>query len=88
MYYVYILKLSNNQYYTWYTTDIANRLQNHQEWFVTSTKKYRPLEMIYHRQYETQEQAMQIEKYLKKTKSRKMIEYFINGPILKPESSW
>lgn len=78
MYYIYIIySLSADKYYVGYTTDITARLEkhNHQENFNTYTRKYRPwiLKGLF-RVGENEKEAIRIERFIKKQKSRTIIE--------------
>jgi putative endonuclease len=65
-YYVYILwSKVDNQFYTGYTKDIINRLNEHNNGHVVSTKNRRPLELIYWEGCLNQQDATRREKYLK-----------------------
>ena len=65
MYFSYILKLANDTFYAAYSTDVFKRLQQHQEGNVLSTKKYRPVELVFYAAFTTKEKAFAFEKYLK-----------------------
>jgi putative endonuclease len=75
--YVYILEMSNGKYYIWSTRDLETRIAMHQKWWVNTTKKILPVHVKYTRQYATIKEAIAQEKYLKRMKSRKMIEQFM-----------
>lgn len=65
MYYTYILKLSNGDYYAGSTHDIRKRLKDHREGKNLSTKPFRPLELVFYCSFPTQKQAISFETYLK-----------------------
>lgn len=65
MYYIYILKLSDNSYYIGYSSNLKNRLKGHNEGLVESTKNYRPIDLIYYSAFISQKKAIDFEKYLK-----------------------
>ncbi len=65
MYYVYILKLSNNDYYVGSTKDLKQRLADHQEGKNISTKPFRPVKLIYYCSFPTKTRAIKFEMYLK-----------------------
>jgi putative endonuclease len=78
MFFIYILHSSSaDKYYVGYTSNIQIRLQQHntQEDFNTFTKKFRPwiLTALFSCG-EEESKAMRIEKYIKKQKSRRLIE--------------
>jgi len=65
MYYVYLLKLSNNDHYTGSTSNLKQRFQDHQEGKNISTKPFRPLKLVYYCAFPTKSQAIKFEMYLK-----------------------
>ncbi|HMS32213.1 MAG TPA: GIY-YIG nuclease family protein [Candidatus Saccharibacteria bacterium] len=69
MFYFYILKLSNNNYYYGSTSDLKDRLSRHQRGRSKYTQKYLPLELIYYEAYNTRSQAMNREKQVKSSSS-------------------
>jgi len=73
MYYVYILERSDWKRYYWSTSSIASRLQHHNNWQVTSTKNYRPLKLIKHKEFRTKAEAQNIEKHIKLCKNKSYI---------------
>jgi len=71
MFYVYILKSKlDNKLYTGFTSNLHNRLTDHQQGNVASTKNRRPLELIYYEAYKEKENALKREKFLKTTKGK------------------
>lgn len=66
MYYVYILlSEKDGQFYTGYTANLLNRLENHEQGKVTSTKNRLPIKLIYWEGCLNQQDATRREKYLK-----------------------
>lgn len=65
MYYVYILKLIDKTYYHGYSTNLKQRIKEHEAGIVESTKNLRPLRLIYYSAFETKDKALKFEKYLK-----------------------
>jgi len=65
MYYVYILKLNNSQYYSGYSSNIKQRIANHRKGRIGATNNFRPLELVYYASFKTQKLATNFEKYLK-----------------------
>ena len=65
MYYTYILKLSNDDYYTGSTHDIKQRIADHNEGKNISTKPFRPVILVYYWAFPTKTQAIKFEMYLK-----------------------
>ncbi|MBI4039615.1 GIY-YIG nuclease family protein [Candidatus Daviesbacteria bacterium] len=71
MHYIYILKsLKDGKYYTGFSSDLRNRLKDHNSGNVQSTKNRRPLELIYYEAYKEKSQAIKREKFLKTTKGK------------------
>jgi len=65
-YYVYVLlSKKDNQFYTGYTSDLRNRLQQHNDGKIFSTCNRRPLHLIYFEGCINQQDATRREKYLK-----------------------
>ena len=87
MFYVYILYAEKHDiYYVGYTSNYNQRLIEHntQEFFNTYTSKYRPWKLATVFQCGTNESdALKLERYIKKQKSRKLIEQLIN-PLFMP----
>ena len=82
MFYFYIL-FSNtyDKFYTGYTSDYRQRIVQHntQGFHNTFTSKYRPWELAAVFEVGDDEgMAMKLEKFIKKQKSRKLIEQLIN----------
>jgi putative endonuclease len=73
MFYVYILKLSNNQLYTGSTEDLNRRLLEHKNGKVRSTEHRRPLALIHYEVYKLKSDALRREKYLKKSEGKLML---------------
>ncbi len=60
--YTYILKCSDNTYYTGYTNHLEKRIQAHNEGKGAKyTKGRRPVELVYYEEYETKQTAMKRE---------------------------
>ena len=78
MYYIYILySVASNVYYVGYTRNYNLRLiqHNEQDKFNTYTSKHRPWKLKAVFEIGSEEKiAIQIERYIKKQKSRKLIE--------------
>ena len=65
MYYVYILRLSNNAVYTGTTDNLAERVKRYNKCDVPHTRKFLPAKLIYYSTFATKEKALDFEKYLK-----------------------
>ncbi|WP_205943142.1 GIY-YIG nuclease family protein [Pedobacter cryotolerans] len=82
MFYLYILySKSSDKYYVGYTNDPQRRLHEHNNSLMTTyTSKHRPwiLRVVYACGH-VEADALKIEKFVKKQKSRKLIEKLIEG---------
>jgi len=66
MFYIYILKSKKDgQCYTGSTNDLKNRLKEHNNGKVLSTKARKPFELIYYEAYKAEHDARNREKRLK-----------------------
>ncbi|OGD67380.1 hypothetical protein A3F08_00640 [Candidatus Berkelbacteria bacterium RIFCSPHIGHO2_12_FULL_36_9] len=65
MFYVYILELANKQYYTGYTEDILTRVKDHNFGKCETTRKYRPVKLVWFCCFNDKNSALKFEKYLK-----------------------
>ena len=77
--FVYILQLTNGQYYIGSTNDIARRVADHKHWNTVTTKRIPIEKLLFMRIYSTKEQARKTEMFLKKQKSRVIIEKFMSN---------
>ena len=65
MYYAYLLKLSNGDYYAGSTQDVPKRFEKHKNGEVPHTSKYRPLTLAWYAAFENKQAAVEFEDYLK-----------------------
>jgi len=74
-YYIYILKCSDKLLYTGFTNNISRRFEEHQLGLNKScfTYKRRPLELIFHQEFNDVKQAIYFEKKIKKWSAVKKI---------------
>jgi putative endonuclease len=72
-YYVYILKCSDGSYYTGVTNNMEKRLAEHNsdDSATSYTSKRRPVELVYHQQFNDINQAIELEKQIKGWSRRK-----------------
>lgn len=79
MYIVYILKSKTyNHYYTGQTENIERRLLEHNSGNIYWTSRYKPWELIYTEKYNTRNDAIKREKYLKSHAGRIWIKNIIS----------
>ncbi len=66
-YYVYILKCSDNSYYTGITNDIERRLREHNEGIDKKSYTYRrrPVELVFFERFSNPTHAIEFEKQIK-----------------------
>ena len=78
-YYVYILKCSDNSYYTGVTSDLESRLIKHQSGHYPEsyTHSRRPVQLVFYNEFKEIDQAIAFEKQVKGW-SRKKKEAIIN----------
>lgn len=81
MYYVYVLKLKNNDLYIGYSTDLRKRLSYHQNGKSKFTKPHRPVKLIYYEAYLSKEDATKREYHLKTGQQREQLKQRINNSI-------
>jgi len=66
MYYVYVIRSrKDKQFYTGFTRDLQDRIQEHNTGRVASTKERGPFELIYYEACLSEQDALAREKYLK-----------------------
>ena len=70
MYYVYILKCGNGEFYKGYTSDLSARLARHQRGEVPSTAGCLPVELVFYCAFVDKYNALAFEKYLKSGSGR------------------
>ena len=70
-YYVYVLKSENdNHIYTGLTSDLVNRVNEHNKGKVRSTKSRRPFKLVYYEQHEDKTSGRKREIFLKSGQGR------------------
>lgn len=65
MYYVYILQLCDKSFYHGQSENLKERLLDHQNGLVPSTKNLRPVKLVFYAAFATKSLAVSFEKYLK-----------------------
>jgi len=65
MFYVYILKLKDRSYYIGYSSNLKQRIKEHNQGLVLSTKNLRPAKLIFYTAFLDNKKALAFEKYLK-----------------------
>ena len=79
MNYTYIVKCSDETYYTGWTNNLEKRIQTHNAGKGAKyTKVRRPVELVYYEEFATKEEAMQREYAIKQLKQCKKEELILN----------
>ena len=83
-FYIYVLQSEvDDQFYTGYTSDLRQRLEEHDKGNVQSTKNRRPLKLVYFEGCLNQQDATHREKYLKTTYGKRYLknrlEHYFTG---------
>jgi putative endonuclease len=73
MFFVYVLRNKVGRNYTGFTSDLAQRLGQHNHGTTKSTKNRGPWTLIYKEVYATRAEAMQREKFLKSGQGREQL---------------
>ena len=73
-YFVYVLlSKKDNKFYTGFTSNLTQRIQEHNSGKVSSTKYRIPLELVYFEGCHNQKDALHREKYLKSTYGKRYL---------------
>ena len=68
-YYLYILRsLKDTNLYVGHTQDLKSRIKTHNQGKVRSTKNRRPFKLVHFEEYNTQDEAIKRERFLKSLK--------------------
>ncbi len=65
MYYVYILKLNNRNFYSGFTDDLKRRIGEHNNGKVQTTSKNLPIKLVWYGCFTNKKKALEFETYLK-----------------------
>ncbi|MCF8261257.1 MAG: GIY-YIG nuclease family protein [Melioribacteraceae bacterium] len=77
MFFVYVLRsLNYDRIYIGHTHNLENRIIEHNSGRTKSTKPYKPWELVYSENYESRDEAVRREKYLKTGSGRELIKSF------------
>ena len=89
LFYTYLLySAHSDKFYIGYSSDLSNRLQQHNGGYVKSTKPYKPWILGWYEVFETRRAAMARERKLKNLKSQnRIINYIVGHGVLKEECS-
>jgi putative endonuclease len=74
MFYTYVLRSKRDgRFYTGYTSNLENRIQEHNRGQIESTKMRKPFELIYFEACSDEKDAIRREKYLKTSWGKRYI---------------
>jgi putative endonuclease len=71
--YIYILKMSNNKYYTGITQDLSIRMKQHDKGYSKSTKWHRPLKLIFATIAKDRQSARRLEVKIKNISAKRYL---------------
>ena len=82
MFYLYILySPSRDKYYIGYTSDVQERVIEHNSGATNYTRSGKPWNLVYKEEFDLKLDAIKRELEIKRKKSRKYIEYLINSSV-------
>jgi len=79
---LYILELSNKQYYIGSTSDFRRRLTEHQAGKCISTKGKLPLKVAFRKEFDTLKLARQVEYKIKSYKSKLIVQAIVKDQLI------
>lgn len=65
MYYVYLLRLKNGEYYTGFTGSLRERVKKHFQLSTITTKLRKPVKLVFYAAFIDKKLAIDFERYLK-----------------------
>lgn len=81
--FVYILLCKDKKYYVGSAKNLDFRITQHKKGKVKATEKRIPVELIFYQEFESRSKAYKIELWIKRQKSRKLIEQIIKDQSIK-----
>ncbi len=72
MHYVYYLRMNNGQVYTGYSSNLKQRIAQHEHGVVTTTSKYLPITLIGYEAYIEKSDAQRRERFMKTTEGKRL----------------
>ena len=84
VYYVYVIKSIDFDYtYVGHTSDLKQRLIEHNKGKTKSNKAFKPFNLVYFEEYKTRVEAVKREKYLKTGSGRELLKKILkNAPVV------
>jgi len=87
MFYIYVLQNKDLRLYFGYTSDMKQRLKEHNQGLNKSTKPYRPWRLVYYEACVEQTDAERREKYLKTTQGGRLLKRRIKDYLFNQKRS-
>ena len=82
MYYVYVLiSRKDNKFYIGFTQNIKNRIEDHKNGKISSTRFRRPFQLIYCEGHLSKQDALRREKYFKTTKGKATLKQILKDAL-------
>ncbi len=82
MYTVYILKSTlDGQLYAGFTTDLQQRLYEHNSGTVPSTRDRKPLQLVFFESYVNKKDALRRERYFKTSAGKKALKFMLRTTL-------
>lgn len=82
MFYVYILKMSNNKLYTGFTSDLKRRIKEHQIGGNKTTRKFLPIKLIFYEAFHGKDDAIRRESYFKTNKGKTTLKIMLRESLI------
>ena len=80
MFYAYVIKsVISPYYYKGHCEDLDERLKEHNSGMTHSIKRFIPFEIVYFEEFETREEAIRRERYLKTAAGRRFLKSKLHG---------
>jgi putative endonuclease len=73
MFYIYILLLNDGDFYTGFSSDLKQRIPQHERGGVESTRYKRPVKLVHYEAYVKESDARRREKFLKTTEGKRFL---------------
>lgn len=83
MFFAYVLKsVHQPYYYKGHCQDLQKRLKEHNQGLTKSIRPYIPFEIVYYEVFETEQQAIDREKYFKSGAGRRFLKKKFSGAVI------
>jgi putative endonuclease len=82
MFYVYLLQNSTHRFYTGYTSNLKNRLKEHNRGLNPSTKHQGLWKLVYYEACVNKDDALRREEYLKTTQGKRLLKLRLKNYLI------